>query len=501
MSMTSPLSFEKETSEDRVHPPFDSVAGQEPERRRSGHTTDNDADPAVVLIADDDPLTRRLLRRYLEGANYRVVEAADGEAAIALINESVSVALFDLKMPKATGVDCLRFVREHYPDTCAMVISASGQIPDAVEAMKLGAFDYLTKPVDPEELIPRMRQAVRATHLARENRSLRHAFSYPLSDHSLVEQSPVSKNLKQQVVRVAGLDTTVLITGESGTGKSTLARLIHQSSARKGGPFVAVSCAALPRDLIEAELFGHERGAFTGAVAARPGRAEMAEGGTLFLDEIGDMPIELQPKLLTFLEDRMVQRLGGTRQRHVNVRVIAATHQDLENLCAHKRFRQDLFFRLNVLSLAVPPLRTRREDLKDLVSDVLMRIARQRRCPPFMVTEEATIALRNHDWPGNIRELENVLESATAFCSHGRITHEDLKFSSLSLPRSNGHASAAAVQSFAGRTLKDMERQAVADTLRMCNGNKAEAARRLGISEKGFYNKIKRFSLASAQKA
>jgi DNA-binding NtrC family response regulator len=458
----------------------------------------SEADAPLVLVADDDPCARRLLRRYLEHLNYTVLEAPDGETAMALMNETISVALLDLRMPKASGTDCLRFIRERYPDTSALVISASGQIPDAVEAMKLGAIDYLTKPVNPDELVPRVQQAVRAASLARENRCLRQAFGYPSVQNSLVERSPVAKALRQQITKIAGLDTTVLITGESGTGKSTLARMIHQASTRRPGPFVAVSCAALPRDLIEAELFGHERGAFTGAVAARPGRAEMADGGTLFLDEIGDMPLELQPKLLTFLEDRMVQRLGGSRQRHVNVRLVAATHQDLESLCLQKRFRQDLYFRLNVLSLHVPPLRERKEDIPDLVNEVLGRIARQRRCPPYILTNEALQALMLHDWPGNVRELENILESATAFCSHGTLTQEDMKFSSLSTPGLPATALPAAQRSLAGLTLKELERLALADTLRMCNGNKAQAARRLGISEKGFYNKIKRFNLTQS---
>jgi DNA-binding NtrC family response regulator len=465
------------------------------EARPPSLPVDSDTDAPLVLVADDDPCARRLLRRYLEHLNYRVLEAADGETAMALMNETISVALLDLRMPKASGADCLRFIRERYPDTSALVISASGQIPDAVEAMKLGAFDYLTKPVNPDELVPRVQQALRATSLARENRCLRQAFGYPSVQNSLVERSPVAKALRQQITKIAGLDTTVLITGESGTGKSTLARLIHQTSTRQPGPFVAVSCAALPRDLIEAELFGHERGAFTGAVAARPGRAEMADGGTLFLDEIGDMPLELQPKLLTFLEDRTVQRLGGSRQRHVNVRVVAATHQDLESLCHQKRFRQDLYFRLNVLSLHVPPLRERKEDIPDLIDEVLARIARQRRCPPYVLTNEALRALVVHDWAGNVRELENILESATAFCSRGTLTQEDLKFSSLSSPDPPVSMPATAQLSLAGLTLKELERLAVADTLRMCKGNKAQAARRLGISEKGFYNKIKRFNL------
>jgi two-component system response regulator HydG len=451
---------------------------------------------ALVLVADDDPCTRHLLRRCLQAAGFRVIEASDGQEAMDRMTETVGAALFDLKMPRGTGFDCLRFVREHFPDTSALVISASGQIHDAVEAMKQGAFDYLTKPVDSDELIPRVQQAVRSTQLARDNRSLRQAFGYPALPKSLTERSPVAKALRRQLAKVASLDTTVLITGESGTGKSTLARLIHQMGTRASGPFVAVSCAALPRDLIEAELFGHERGAFTGALAARPGRAEMADGGTLFLDEIGDMPVELQPKLLTFLEDRMLQRLGGTRLRQVNVRMIAATHQDLEQLCDQKRFRQDLYFRLNVLPLHVPPLRERMDDLPELLSEVLSRIARQRQCQPFVVTERAYRALMDYDWPGNIRELENVLESATAFCSNATIAPEDLRFSSLSQPAAAEPAARPNGRSLAGLTLKDIERLALEETLRMCNGNKAESARRLGISEKGFYNKIKRLGVA-----
>jgi len=271
--------------------------------------------------------------------------------------------------------------------------------------------------------------------------------------------------------------------------------MIHQSGPRSSGPFVTVNCASLPRDLVEAELFGHAKGAFTGAVNDRPGRAEIADGGTLFLDEIGDLPLELQPKLLTFLQDRTFQRIGSNKVYAVDVRLIVATHQDLAFMCREKRFREDLYFRLNVLSLHVPPLRERVGDIPDLAQEILKRIGQRRGQPP-LVFDHATVAvLQQQPWRGNVRELENVLERASAFCETDTIQAEDLVFESASLPASETQAVSVPPISLAGKTLAEVEKQAIVDTVRACGGNKAKAARQLGISEKGMYNKMKRHGI------
>ena len=261
-----------------------------------------------VLIADDEPVTRRSIERHLEKAGYRVLIAADGSEAMRLMEQDVYVVLLDLNMPRLNGLECLKQIRERFPDTQAIVVSGEGEIQDAVTAMKFGAFEYLTKPFDPEQLVAVVGKAARHAQLSCDHRGLREAVGQSLPAADFSAKTSISQKMMGRISTVAHLDSTVLVTGESGTGKTTIARLIHQRGSRADGPFIAVNCASLPRELIESELFGHSRGAFTGAVHDRPGKAEIADGGTLFLDEIGDLPLELQPKLLTFLQDRTVQR-------------------------------------------------------------------------------------------------------------------------------------------------------------------------------------------------
>ncbi|MFO0904059.1 MAG: sigma-54 dependent transcriptional regulator [Pirellulales bacterium] len=484
--------------------------------------TPDGAERIKVLIADDDVVTLRVLQRYLAAAGFECVTASDGREALSRLSHDVSLALFDLEMPHASGLECLQQARTRFPDLAVMVVSGKGQIADAVAAMKQGAADYLTKPFDRDELIARVNQAARTAGLARENRDLRAAVAAPGPASDFVAQAPCTQRLLRLVAKVAPLDSTVMITGESGTGKTTVARLIHQWGPRREGPFVTVNCASLPRDLVEAELFGHAKGAFTGAVSDRPGRAEIADKGTLFLDEIGDLPLELQPKLLTFLQDRTFQRIGSNKVYTVDVRVIAATHQDLAAMCREKRFREDLFYRLNVLSLHMPALRERPEDIGLLVQHVLQRIGRRRGAIEMTCDEDAAERLRRYGWPGNVRELENVLERASAFCESQRIRVDDLWFPSLGGPPvveakpPEPPPAPAPLEppppepttqeptppeltpeptTLAGRTLDELERQAILDTLAACRGNKAEAARRLGISEKSIYNKMKRFEI------
>ncbi len=445
-----------------------------------------------VLIADDDAIARRVFNSCLTEAGYETVVAEDGAQALEMLDESISVALLDLYMPGASGLECLERFREQYPDAQVIMISATGGTEDAVEAMKMGAFQYVTKPVAPDDLVAHVKQAARAVKLTRDNRQLRRAVTMPMSRTRFVAKSPAARKLEKQIEQVAKFDSTVLITGASGTGKTTLARAIHQMGARAKGPFIAISCAALPRDLIEAELFGHERGAFTGAVESRPGRAEMANGGTLFLDEIGDMPLELQPKLLTFLQDRSIQRIGGKEERQIDVRVIAATHQDLKEMCEQRRFREDLYFRLNVLRIHVPTLSERPEDLRELIDQILERLASERGVEPYRLSPEAQQMLMAYNWPGNLRELENVLERATAFSPEGIIEPDSIDLEGVG---TGANAESGVMSSLAGMTMADVERRAIVDTLRAVGGNKAAAARSLGVCEKTIYNKIKRLRI------
>jgi DNA-binding NtrC family response regulator len=443
-----------------------------------------------VLIADDDPVTLRLLDHQLRSSGFQTRLARDGQEALDRLDESISLALFDLQMPKLDGIECLKRARERFPDLPVVIISQAGEIRSAVEAIKQGAFEFISKPIDPDELLARLRQAENAARLSAENRQLRRAVEVPAIAPAMIGTSTFAQWLTERCRKVAPLDSTVLITGESGTGKTTVARMIHLLGPRRSGPFVAISCAALPRDLIEAELFGHSRGAFTGAISDRPGRAEMAHGGTLFLDEIGDLPLELQPKLLTFLQDRTVQRIGETQIRSIDVRVIAATHQELEEKVRRQLFRQDLYFRLAVLTLLMKPLRERPEDVQPFAEHVLARIAKHRGEAPFSLSPEAKQTLESYSWPGNIRELENVLERATAFGDSPRIEPADLALAgNLVSPEAGTSAS------LAGQTLDEIERQAIIDTLHLTKGNKKAAAKMLGIDEKSIYNKMKRLEI------
>ena len=447
-----------------------------------------------ILIADDEPVTLRMFQRYLELAGMQTVTATNGTEAIERMTQDIQVAVLDLNMPGMTGLECMQKIRTEYPTTEILIISGVGQISDAVAAMKAGACEFVTKPCEQEDMVARVEQALRTAKLARENQQLRRLVEQPSSSNDFAAATDASRTLLTKITKLAELDSTILLTGESGTGKTTIARMIHNLGPRSEKAFVAVNCASLPRDLIEAELFGHVKGAFTDAAEDRPGRAEIADGGTLFLDEIGDLPLELQPKLLTFLQEKTFQRIGSNKEVAVDVRVISASHQNLTGLCDDRRFRPDLYYRLNVLKLHINALRERRGDIPTLAEAILDRIAKRRGIQNIILTPNACQCLLSHDWPGNIRELENILERASAFCEHNRIEIEDLDLNSAHV-NANQDTASEPTNSFAGLTLKDIEKRALIETLEAEKGNKAMAARQLGVSEKSIYNKLRRFGL------
>jgi len=454
-----------------------------------------------IVAIDDDPMTLRLLAAHLCKAGHEVQTAENGTDGLDLIDDSTSVAVVDLKLPDLDGFQILHYLKEHHPNVQVIVLTGSDDVSDAVEAMRAGAAQFVTKPWDPAEFLVYIDKAISTREIADENRDLKQTYSNNVPVREMKSGGDVHSRLMQQVDQIASLDSTVFIGGETGTGKSTIARMIHQKSRRANGPFVTVNCASLPRDLIQSELFGHTKGSFTGAIADRIGHAEVANGGTLFLDEIGDLPIDLQPKLLTFLQDRTVRRLGATESTTVDVRLITATHHDLAELCRLGTFRQDLYFRLLVLNLELPALRHRTGEFASISESILRAICERQTLPPKSISPRAMELLTTHSWPGNIRELENVLERAVAFSKSDAIGADDLLFSNAVLDQRNGTETVnepdtnTAGYQLAGKTLEQIERDAIIQTLEMLNGNKAKTARTLGISEKSIYNKMKRLKI------
>ncbi len=445
------------------------------------------------MVVDDDAVTRLALRQLLEAEGYQVIEADGGALAIARMPEGLDCVLLNPILPDMSGLDCLQHIHKQFADTSVIMISDTGEIPDTVAALKQGAFEHLSKPWHREELLVRIRQAIHAAKLASDNRNLRQIVACPMSSATLAGDSTAMKTVRKEIGTFAQLDSTVLITGAAGTGKTIAAQLIHANGSRAGRPFISINCGSLPRDLLEAELFGYVKGAFTGANNDRPGRAEIADGGTLLLDEIGELPLELQPALLSFLQDHTVRRIGSKNAVRVDVRVIATTDHDLNALCRQGRFREDLFFRLNVLPLNMPTVKDRPSDIPAMTAEILGRISQRRACPPFILDADATSAMAWYEWPGNVRAMENALERASTRCKDGIIRRHDLMLDQLQAAASGAGGNGGT--ELVGMTLSEIECRAIVQTLKHCGGNRAKTARQLGVSEKTIYNKIKQFNL------
>jgi len=480
-------------------------------------------DRARILVADDEPNLRRVLTAILRRDGHDVVLATDGAEAISNL-DGIDVVVTDLRMPKQDGMEVLRAVVRTHPHVPVIMITAYGSVGQAVEAIKAGAFDYIEKPFEQEQIRTILAKAVRQ---AFANRAAPRAGLYPLTPETqgrfgLIGDSALMHVVFDVIERVADSPSTVLITGESGTGKELVAKALHEGSSVKHGPFIKINCAAIPKTLMESELFGYEKGAFTGATSSKPGRFELADGGTLFLDEIGEIPVEMQVKLLRAIQESEFERVGGLKTIKVAVRLITATNRDLELEIQRGNFREDLYYRLNVVPVLVPPLRKRDGDVPLLVRHILRRFNERLKKSVTAISDDALATLCAYTWPGNIRELENVLERTILFCKTDTIGKADLPddLVAAATAAQAGHASAAAAAigedddpsddglELAGdASLKDIvraetsrvEKELIAKALAETGGNVTQAAKLLKISRKSLQMKMKDFGLRDTE--
>jgi two-component system response regulator HydG len=443
----------------------------------------------TLLVADDDPGLRESLERALSREGYRVILASDGQAALERLQAGgVDLIVTDLKMPGLTGLELLRAAKAIAPDIDVILLTAFGTVEEAVKAMKDGAYDFLTKPFRREQLLKLIDKALERRDLIEKNRALQQRLDDLLRQGSIIGGSPAFRRMMMLVEQVASSSATVLVQGESGTGKELVARAIHDRSARASKSFVAVNCAALPETLLESELFGYERGAFTGAAGRKEGRFELADGGTLFLDEVADLSPVTQPKILRVLQEGEFERLGGTRSMRVDVRLVAASNQDLAQMVREKRFREDLYYRLNVITIHVPPLRERREDIPVLAQHFLRVYAAKNNRRLDGLTDEALRRLEAYAWPGNVRELENVIERGVVLARGSQVDVADLPAEIAgATPLPEGVLTVRI-----GTPLAEVEQRLLDETLRVTKGNKTLTAKLLGIDVRTVSRKLER---------
>ena len=446
-----------------------------------------------LLVADDEEPQRQMLAKILGRAGFEVVTAADGAEAVALLEdgERFDLVLTDQRMPVLDGLELLERARRIDADLPVVLMTAYGTVSTAVQAMKRGAADYLTKPFERDELLLVVEKALRQRRLEDEVVSLRGVLQERYRLDNIIGASPVMQQLFSLIERVSAADSSIMIIGESGTGKELVARAIHQRSRRVRGPFVALNCAAVPEALLESEFFGHERGAFTGAVRAHPGRFEQADGGTLFLDEVGAMRVDLQAKLLRAIQEREVQRLGSTTTCAVDVRILAATSDDLEQSIRQKTFREDLYYRLNVVPILLPPLRERIEDVPLLLDHFLAAAARRLERDLPSITPETAEHLQRYSWPGNVRELENCVERMVVLARGPRLTVEDLPEVLRQGPEAGREVSVFELPA-SGVRLPELERHLIDQALRRTRGSLGPAARLLGVSYKTLQYRVQK---------
>jgi two-component system, NtrC family, response regulator HydG len=441
-----------------------------------------------ILIVDDEEKQRALLSAHLESVEHEITEAPNGAAAIALLeNAGFDMVLTDMKMHPGTGLEVLAAVKRLWPETEVIVMTAYAEARDAVDAMRGGAYDYMIKPFETEELLHHVKHIAERRQLISENQRLREMVDDKTRFDNIIGSSKIMREALRLLARVAPSESSILLLGESGTGKELFADAAHFNSPRKDGPLVRINCAAIPHSLLESELFGHERGAFTGAQKRRIGRFETANKGTLFLDEIGDLLPELQTKLLRFLQEGTINRVGGSQEIRLNVRVIAATHRNLEEMMADGSFREDLYYRLSAFPIFIPPLRERGEDIGELAQHLLKKIGDGGK----RLTASSLDILQSHHWPGNVRELENVLERASLLCESNVIEPTDLPETVRRAAPSPSLSPSGEFQlPEEGISIDELERSVITAALKKAEGNKTHAAKLLGITRRRLYSRM-----------
>jgi DNA-binding NtrC family response regulator len=452
----------------------------------------------TILVIDDEDVIRKALDKFLRGQGYHVLLASDGEKGLQLIqSENVDAVIVDLQMPKVSGMEVVKKIQETKPDVVRVVMTAHGTIPSAIEAIKSGAYHYLTKPFELDEIEELLHKAMDYRRLQRENSQLKKQLKDKYKFDNIVGESEAIMNVFQLVEKVANTDSTILITGESGTGKELVARAIHYNSGRSERPMITVNCAAIPENLLESELFGHVKGAFTGAVTTKAGRFEMAHGGSIFLDEIGDMSLKLQVKLLRVLQERKFEPVGATRPKEVDVRIITATNRDLEKMVAEGHFREDLYYRLHVIPIHLPALRDRLSDLPRLLDHFIRKGNKSHQKNVTGFSQEAMKVCEQHEWPGNVRELENLVERLVILKGQGSVTIDDLP-PHLNEEKSRDLFGAVAIPD-QGISFKSVvaqfESELILKALTKTKWNKNKAASLLNLNRTTLVEKIKKKQL------
>lgn len=448
-----------------------------------------------ILVIDDKDAMRKMLAQTLAEEGYSVDTAANGPEGIEKAKEKpFDLVLTDMKMPEMDGLEVLSQLKDINSETAVIVMTAYGTIETAVSAMKKGAFDFLTKPFESDHLLVLVDKAIQNQRIVAENEILREEIGNRLGMGEIIGKNEKMMEVMGLIHKVASSDTSVLLQGESGTGKELFARAIHNLSPRRTKPFIAINCAAIPRELLENELFGSERGAFTGSVARKIGKFEIADGGTIFLDEIGDMDIALQAKLLRVLQERTIERLGGTKSTKVDTRVIAASNSDLKELSGQKRFREDLFYRLSVFPITIPPLRDRRDDVEALANFFIIRYCKEMNKKPKGLSPEALAVMEKYHWPGNVRELENTIERAIILCEGNKIRPEHMAIR-LSTNNEIRLREGAGLKEIGTNAQSEAERAAILRVLNQVRGNKRRCAQVLQIDYTTLFDKIKKYSI------